>query len=78
MVSTRMTVRICELLSDGFSLTEAAEVAVLPFFDASGGSDSERTFVKQIIQKHMATEINDIFNTSTESIPVDDDSYHPF
>ena len=77
MVSTRMTVRICELLADGFSLTEAAEVAVLPFFDASGGSDSERTFVKQIIQKHMATEINDIFNTSTESIPVDD-SYHPF
>jgi nitric oxide reductase NorQ protein len=63
MVSTRMTVRVCELLADGFSLTEAAEVAVLPFFDASGGSDSERTFVKQIIQKHMATEINDIFNT---------------
>jgi nitric oxide reductase NorQ protein len=74
MVSTRMTVRICELLADGFSLTEAAEVAVLPFFDASGGSDSERTFVKQIIQKHMATEMNDIFNTGdvamdTENTP---------
>ncbi len=41
MVSTRMTVRVCELLADGFSLTEAAEVAILPFFDASGGSDSE-------------------------------------
>jgi hypothetical protein len=35
----------------------------LPFFDASGGTDSERTFVKQIIQKHMATEMKDIFNT---------------
>ena len=33
-----------------FSLSEAAEVAILPFFDASGGTDSERTFVKQIIQ----------------------------
>ena len=63
MVSTRMTVRLCELLADGFSLTEAAEVAILPFFDASGGTDSERVFVKQIIQKHMATEMNDIFNT---------------
>ena len=63
MVSTRMTVRLCELLADGFSLTEAAEVAILPFFDASGGTDSERTFVKQIVQKHMATEMNDIFNT---------------
>jgi nitric oxide reductase NorQ protein len=63
MVSTRMTVRVCELLADGFSLSEAAEVAILPFFDASGGTDSERTFVKQIIQKHMATEMKDIFNT---------------
>ena len=74
MISTRMTVRICELLADGFSLSEAAEVAVLPFFDASGGTDSERTFVKQIIQKHMATEMKDIFNTgkddnSNEAIP---------
>jgi hypothetical protein len=40
------------------------EVSVLPFFDASGGADSERTYVKQIIQKHVATEIKDIFNTS--------------
>ena len=63
MVSTRMTVRVCDLLADGFTLIEAAEVAILPFFDASGGSDSERTFVKQIIQKHMATEEKDIFNT---------------
>ena len=67
MVSTRMTVRLCELLADGFSLTEAAEVAILPFFDASGGTDSERTFVKQIIQKHMATEMNDIFNTGEDT-----------
>ena len=76
MVSTRMTVRLCELLADGFSLTEAAEVAILPFFDASGGTDSERTFVKQIIQKHMATEMNDIFNTGEELNTVDVD--HPF
>ena len=62
MVSTRMTVRICDLLCDGFDLGEASQVAILPFFDASGGADSERTFVKQIIQKHMATEEQDIFN----------------
>lgn len=63
MISTRMTVRICELLADGFSLEEATEVAVLPFFDASGGSDSERTFVKQVIQKHLGTAEQDVFNT---------------
>jgi nitric oxide reductase NorQ protein len=69
MISTRMTVRVCELLADGFSLDEAAEVAIVPFFDASGGSDSERTLVKQIIQKHMATVEKDIFNTgATDNI----------
>jgi len=62
MISTRMTVRLCDLLTDGFDLGEAAEVAILPFFDASGGADSERVFVKQVIQKHMATEEQDIFN----------------
>ena len=62
-----MTVRLCELLSDGFDLLEATEVAVLPFFDASGGADSERTFVKQIIQKYAAeTNIEDIFNIDEE------------
>jgi nitric oxide reductase NorQ protein len=66
MISTRMTVRICELLCDGFDLAEAAEVSILPFFDASGGNDSERTYVKQVIQKHLATEEQDIFNVHGE------------
>ena len=67
MISTRMTVRICELLADGFDLAEATQVSVLPFFDASGGADSERTFVKQVIQKHLATADDDLFNVESES-----------
>ena len=78
MVSTRMTVRVCELLADGFSLDEAAEVAIVPFFDASGGSDSERTFVKQIIQKHMATVEKDIFNTGESKQNIVDPTDFPF
>jgi nitric oxide reductase NorQ protein len=74
MISTRMTVRICDLLVDGFTLLEAAEVAILPFFDASGGADSERTFIKQIIQKHIATDEKDIFNVGDHEIPVPDDT----
>ena len=68
MISTRMTVRICELLADEFTLEEASEVAILPFFDPSGGADSERTFVKQVIQKHLATAEEDIFNTEAEEM----------
>ena len=55
----------------GVSTQEAAEVAILPFFEAAGGADSERTFVKQIIQKHMETEKQDIFNTNAESAESD-------
>ena len=66
MISTRMTVRVCELLADGFTLEEASEVGILPFFDASGGADSERLFVKQVIQKHLGTADEDIFNVGEE------------
>jgi len=50
-VSTRTTVELSGLLYDGFSLQEAAEVSIYPQYDATGGVDSERTFVKQIVQK---------------------------
>ena len=50
-ISTRTTVELAGLLYDGFSLEEASEVCIYPQYDASGGVDSERTFVKQIVQK---------------------------
>ena len=50
-VSTRTTVELSGLLYDGFSLQEAAEVSIYPQYDDAGGVDSERTFVKQIVQK---------------------------
>ena len=50
-ISTRTTVELCGLLFDGFSLVEASEVSIYPQYDSTGGVDSERTFVKQIVQK---------------------------
>ena len=50
-ISTRTTVELCGLLFDGFTLEEAAEVSIYPQYDNTGGVDSERTFVKQIVQK---------------------------
>ena len=47
-------------------LEEASEVGILPFFDAAGGGDSERLFVKQVIQKHLGTANEDIFNLQDE------------
>lgn len=50
-VSTRASVETASLLADGFDLIEAAEISIFPFFSGDGGLDSERTYVKQLIQK---------------------------
>ncbi len=63
-VSTRTAVEIASLLYDGFTLEEAAQITIYPQYSADGGVDSERTFVKQIVQKFCddGTE-EDLFNT---------------
>jgi nitric oxide reductase NorQ protein len=63
MVSTRMAGEMGSLLFDGFSLHEAAEVAILPFYSAEGGTDSPRTFMNQLIQKFVDDGTDeDLFN----------------
>ncbi len=62
-ISTRTTVELCGLLYDGFNLQEASEVSIYPQYDDTGGVDSERTFVKQIVQKFCDDgSSDDLFN----------------
>ena len=62
-ISTRTTVELCGLLFDGFTLEEASEVSIYPQYDSTGGVDSERTFVKQIVQKFCDDgSSDDLFN----------------
>ena len=61
-ISTRLSVEMAGLLEDGFELAEAAEVCIYPFFDEDGGVDSERTYMKQVVQKYCGTAEEDIFN----------------
>ena len=62
-ISTRTTVELSGLLFDGFTLQEAAEVSINPQYDSAGGVDSERTFVKQIVQKFCDDgSSDDLFN----------------
>jgi len=68
MISTRNSVEMASLIYDGFTLEEAAEVCIYPQYDNSGGLDSERTFVKQLVQKWSydkdAVDTNEeLFNT---------------
>lgn len=55
-ISSRLTVEMAGLMHDGFNLAEAAEVCVYPFFSDAGGADSERTYMKQLVQKFLPTD----------------------
>lgn len=52
-ISTRTSIELTGLLYDGFELQDAADITIYPQYDATGGVDSERTFVKQIVQKFI-------------------------
>ena len=54
IVSTRNTIEIAELIIDGFSIHDAAELLIYPLFP-NDGNDSERVFVKQLIQKYVGS-----------------------
>ena len=65
-VSTRTSVEMAALVFDGFGLDEAAEVTVYPQF-ADDGVDSERTFIKQLVQKYVNDGSDEnIFNEEVE------------
>lgn len=53
ILSTRSSIEIAELISDGFSLHEAADIHIYPLFSNAGGETSERTFIKQLVQKYL-------------------------
>jgi hypothetical protein len=73
-ISTRCTVELCGLLFDGFSLEEASEVCIYPQYDSTGGVDSERTFVKQIVQKFCDDGSGDDLFNEEEMAEADTDS----
>ena len=56
MISTRASVEMAGLVYDGFNLFEAAEISIFPFFSNDGGVDSERTYIKQLVQKYVKDE----------------------
>ena len=70
-ISTRSSVEMAGLLFDGFAIDEAAQVSVYPQFSNDGGVDSERTYVKQLVQKYVNDGSDeDLFNVED----IDDES----
>lgn len=74
MVSTRASVEMAGLLYDGFDLFESAEISIFPFFSQDGGVDSERTYVKQLVQKYVKDENGEpLFNEVDQEKDSEDD-----
>jgi nitric oxide reductase NorQ protein len=74
IVSTRVNVEAAGLIYDGFNLMEAAEIAILPYFSNDGGLDSERVFVKQLIQKYVKTNDEQLFNEVKDDENADEET----
>tara|TARA_Y100001963_G_C6673398_1_gene396230 strand:- start:116 stop:991 length:876 start_codon:yes stop_codon:yes gene_type:complete len=73
-ISTRASIEFASLLYDGFTLEEAASVVVYPQFDDAGGLDSERTFIKQLVQKYIPAQTDEnLFNTDQEDLFTEED-----
>ena len=69
-ISTRTSVEMAGLLFDGFGLDEAAEVTIYPQY-VDDGVDSERTFVKQLVQKYINDGSDEnLFNEKVEEYEV--------
>ena len=75
MVSTRANVEMATMILDGFTFTEAMEVAVYPLFDNEGGTESERTFIKQKVQQYC--HLDDIKDPEVEDIPEPEPEVEP-
>ena len=72
IVSTRANVEAAGLIYDGFTLLEAADIAILPYFSNDGGLDSERVFMKQLVQKYIKSDseetlFNEVKDEETEN-----------
>lgn len=74
-ISTRTVKEMAELTIDGFKLIELAETIIYPDYPDDGGVDSERTMVKQVVQKYIAKDggsdklYSDMEKQDTDNIP---------
>ena len=52
-ISTRSVIEMAGLMEDGFAIEETAQVSIYPLYSNDGGMQSERTYVKQLVQKYI-------------------------
>jgi len=53
ILSTRTLIEAAEMSIDGFSIGEIAELIFYPQYSDEGGTDSERIYIRQLVQKYI-------------------------
>ena len=53
ILSTRTLIEAAEMSIDGFSIDEIAELIFYPQYSDEGGTDSERIYIRQLVQKYV-------------------------
>ena len=73
IVSTRMAEKWAQLVYDGFGYVEASQIAIIPYFDNSGGGgDTPRSHVLKLIQRNIPTRFRNKKTVFTNADPDDD------
>ena len=52
-IPTRMLLEAAEMSIDGFDIEETAELIIYPQYSDEGGTDSERIYIRQLVQKYV-------------------------
>jgi MoxR-like ATPase len=53
VLSTRTLIEAADMSIDGFSIDEIAELIFYPQYSDEGGTDSERIYIRQLVQKYI-------------------------
>lgn len=69
VLSTRTLLEAAEMSVDGFSIEEIAELILYPQYPDDGGVDSERIYIRQLVQKYVQ-------QGNRESLFTEDDFAH--
>lgn len=73
-ISTRASLEVAGFLNDGFSLIESFDAGIYSIFSDTGGTESERTYVKQLAQAYFPKEVVDkIIEDDTDSYFTEED-----
>ena len=78
-IPTGTVLECAELVNDGFSLREIAEMVIYPTYSEEGGMESQRTYIKQLVQKYLDEDSSKAKNPMTaDSVEEEDTEEVPF